>query len=156
MKRILLQRGVHSHAGQLPPSPTRTWVEFPLSNPNSTPILFSGYCSAEFFDHTRPGRAHIHRPGAETEGQANHHGDRHAGQLPHAQRDDRRTLGSCGIGARPKSSDNDYVAKTGTLRPVSLRATDFPRAPAREKAPVEEKKNRSSLERRSCHPQADV
>src|SRR5262249_6381698 len=52
MKRILLQRGVHSHAGQLPPSPTRTWVEFPLSNPNSSPILFSGYCPAEFFDHT--------------------------------------------------------------------------------------------------------
>jgi len=23
-----------------------------LSNPNSSPILFSGYCSAEFFDHT--------------------------------------------------------------------------------------------------------
>ena len=40
------------HAGQLPPSPTGTWVEFSLSNPFSSPILFSGYCSAAFFDHT--------------------------------------------------------------------------------------------------------
>src|SRR5712691_7957201 len=53
MKRMLLQRGVHSHVGQLPPSPTGTRVEFSLSNPISSPILLSGYCSAEFFDHTR-------------------------------------------------------------------------------------------------------
>ena len=40
------------HAGQLPPSPTGTLVEFSLSNSISSPILFSGYCSAEFFGHT--------------------------------------------------------------------------------------------------------
>ena len=46
----------------------------------------------------RPGRAHLHRPGAEKEGQANHHGDRHAGQLPYGQRVDR-----CQLGSRRKS-----------------------------------------------------
>ena len=49
----------------------------------------------------RPGRAHLHRPGAEKEGQANHHGDRHAEQLPHGQPDDRCPLGSRGAGGSP-------------------------------------------------------
>ena len=41
----------------------------------------------------RPGLAHLQRPGAEKEGQADHHGDRHADRLPRGQRDRQCRLG---------------------------------------------------------------